>query len=350
MPLEIKWFNGIAYLHGTVAGKRIRRSAKTRDPELAEICRAETEARLVKASHYGAEKETTYDQAAYLYLKAGNPDRYLTPIIKAFRGRTIATIFPGHIRDLADKLYPDAKNSTKNRSVVKPARAVINWAADRGLCKPLTVQGFEEADVFRDAGDRAWIDQFRAHAPNEWLRVLPLFMFVTAARVGECMAMIPEDLDLDNKRAFAGVTKNGHPRIYYLTDELVRELRILKPRAVNYGRGELRVFGYSDHHGIRVPWKETCERAGIAHLTPHEAGRHGFATEMIQRKKVDHITAAKLGNWKDSSVMLKRYVKAGNLPQVAEAVFGDDAAQNGNRLTKSPVARFQVIGKKKKSG
>src|SRR5262249_7004663 len=160
--------------------------------------------------------------------------------------------------------------------------------------QPLRVEGFEEAEVIRDAADRAWIDKFRAHAPNQYLRVLPLFMFVTAARVGECMTMLPEDLDLDNKRAYAGITKNGDPRIYFLTDELVRELRLLKPRAIDYGGGEVRVFGYACHHSFHGIWKKTCERAGIPFLTPHEAGRHGFATEMIQRRKQDHITAAKL--------------------------------------------------------
>lgn len=49
MPLKIVWRHGVAHLHGTVGRQRIRRSAKTRDPELAERIRAETEARLVKA-------------------------------------------------------------------------------------------------------------------------------------------------------------------------------------------------------------------------------------------------------------------------------------------------------------
>lgn len=93
------------------------------------------------------------------------------------------------------------------------------------------------------------------------------------------------------------------------------------------------MFGYSDHYGIRVPWRETCAKAGIPYLTPHEAGRHGFPTEMMNRRKQADITAAKLGHWKDPAVLLKRYVHAGKLPQVAEAIFGEGAERSGTALT-----------------
>ena len=67
-------------------------------------------------------------------------------------------------------------------------------------------------------------------------------------------------------------TKNGDPRVYYLTDELVCELRLLGPRRIRYGRGPFRVFGWANVAGPQKPWKWTCKRAGIRYLTPHEAG------------------------------------------------------------------------------
>ncbi len=68
MPLHIVWRHGVAYLHGTVEGQRIRRSASTRDPEIAKRVRVETEARLMRVALYGLEAEATFADACILYL------------------------------------------------------------------------------------------------------------------------------------------------------------------------------------------------------------------------------------------------------------------------------------------
>lgn len=345
MPiLEVVWRNGIAQLHGTPPGQsRIRKSLRTRDPDQAETIRVAEEARLTRAAVYGAEQETTFAQASILYQQEkGEGLRYLKPIIAHFGNRRVATIKPGEIRKLARELYPDAKASTRNRSVVKPTRAIINFAADQGLCNPLWVKGYKEAKVERDASDLEWIDKFRGHATNLYVNALALFMWVTGARIGECVVLRPQDLDLDNKRAFAERTKNGNPRTYYLTDELVDVLRALQPRMVHTRKGvpkELRVFGYSDRKGPLGPWKAACKAACIKYLSPHEAGRHGFATEMIVRQKQDAVTTAKLGGWEDPVVLLKRYAHAQKLAQVAEASFG----RNGTTVARARDRRLKTI-------
>jgi hypothetical protein len=93
--LGIVWRGGIAYLHGTVAGERVRRSAKTRDPEVAERIRAETEARLIKASLYGVANEATFADACVLYLREGKRRRYLAPLIESLGRKRLAAITPG---------------------------------------------------------------------------------------------------------------------------------------------------------------------------------------------------------------------------------------------------------------
>jgi integrase len=322
MPLHLVWRNGIAYLHGTVAGQRVRRSTKTRNCEIAEHIRVETEARLTKASLYGPENEATFADASLLYLEAGKSKRYVAPLIKAFGKRRLATIKPGEVKMLATKLYPGAKAATLNRSVLKPVRAIVNFANQHGLCPPMRVKGYYEPLVERPAADRAWIDQFRTHASDQRLRVLCLFMYVTAARLGESMNLEPAHLELDKKRAVGPPTKNGDPGIYYLTDELVAELRLLQPRRIHYGRGPLRVFGWAGKQGPMKAWRKTCKRAGIPYLSPHEAGRHGFGTETIVRQRLDVVTAAKLGRWRDPTLLLRRYAHARELRETAEIVFG----------------------------
>ncbi len=228
------------------------------------------------------------------------------------------------------ELYPRASNATRNRSVLKPARANINFANQAGLCAPLRVKGYYEPRIERPAGDRAWIDAFMAHAVDQRVRVLSLFMYVTAARIGECMRLEPEHLDLDNKRVCGPPGKNGDPCVYYLTDELVRELRTLQPRRIHYGQGPARLFGWSDTQGAMRAWRTTCERAGLRYLTPHETGRHGFGTEMVVRQPVDVATAARLGRWRDPTVLLRRYAHVTYLQETAETVFGASRTKCGD--------------------
>jgi integrase len=336
MHLKIIWRSGVAQLHGTIAGQRVRKSTRARDPETAERIRAEEEARLTRAALYGAQNEATFADACALYLdpKEGRSSRYVTPILKEFGKRRLATITPGDIKSLAHKLYPHAKNATKNRSVIIPARAIINFGAEAGLCRSLRVKGFKAARVLRAAGNRAWVDAFMAHAVNRRVRVMALFAWVTAARTGEMVLLEPEDVDLDGKRAVldASLTKTRQPYTYYLTDELVAELRLLEPRRINYGRGPLRVFGYADRRGPIEPWRQTCERAGIPYLPPHQAGRHGFATEMIVRQGVDPVTTAKLGRWDDPKVLLNTYSHAEGLSDKIEELMGGRTRFSGKRL------------------
>ena len=79
--------------------------------------------------------------------------------------RRLASIKAGEIIDLAKRLKPDCKASTRNRHVIVPARAVINFAAERGLCPHIKVKLFKEAKVHKVAVDRAWIDAFM-HTPH----------------------------------------------------------------------------------------------------------------------------------------------------------------------------------------
>jgi integrase len=236
MSLKLIVRGGVYYIHGTIGSQRIRRSLKTRDRASAEILCAEIEARLIRESVYGPEHETTFADAALKFLEAGRPRRYVAALIRALGQKRLATIKPGDIKALALELYPNAKGSTRNCSVVAPAMAIINHGAQLGLCHPIRVKKFPEAKVIRRAVDRNWIKAFRARASPR-LGALALFMFTTGARVGEAMALEPSHFDLDNKVAVLPTSKTGDPRVFYLTDEMVAVLRALPPRATHFGRG-----------------------------------------------------------------------------------------------------------------
>jgi integrase len=254
MSLKIVWRKGVAQVHGTHGGSRIRESLGTRDPKEAEKKLVQIQSRLHRAEVFGEASVTTFASACTLYIEQGGDATYLKPILEAFGMRLLSSIKPGEIHDLAKRLKPDAKASTRNRHVVVPCRAVINFAAERGLCPNIRVKGFKEAKVIRKAVDREWIDKFMAHAPHHHLGSLALFMFTTGARISEAVRLTPDDVDLAGLKATLGKTKNGNPRVYHLTRELADRMRALPPRLVR--DGSWRVFG-NMRRGTRLKWRGT---------------------------------------------------------------------------------------------
>jgi integrase len=83
----------------------------------------------------------------------------------------------------------------------------------------------------------------------------------------------------------------------------------------------MKVFAYSSRHTVQKQWVKTCQRAGIAHLTPHEAGRHGFGTQTIVRARIDPVTAARAGGWSSPRVMTETYAHAGHTEAAVQAAF-----------------------------
>ena len=54
---------------------------------------------------------------------------YLAPILKEIGTRLLSSIKPGDVQDLAKRLKPNCMALTRNRHVIVPCRAVINFAA-----------------------------------------------------------------------------------------------------------------------------------------------------------------------------------------------------------------------------
>lgn len=345
MPLKIKWIKGVAHVHGTVAGRRIRKGLGTRDPQLAEHQRAQIEGRLLRASIYGEESEITFAEACLKYLEEGGEGRFIAPILKAFGpDQLVAKIKPGDVRALARELYPHAKPGTLNRQVITPVQAVINYAADRGWCAPIRIRRFKEVQAIKRAANRAWIEAYCAAEKNPYLRAARRFMFETGARISDVVAIQPHNLDLDNGRIWLERTKNDDPGEFLMSEALTREIATLTPK--RFPDRSQRVFGYKTRFGMAAAMKKTCERAGLAYLTPHEAGRHSFATELVTRQGIDAATVAKLGRWKSPQLLMSRYVHPNDLPEIVNAAFGDGT---GKFLTSAGAKKPQATDKKRKN-
>jgi integrase len=316
----------------TVEGVRIRRSSGTSDRKLAADAAIEHERRERRAAVHGPESVLTFSEAAGLYIDAGKDTRFLLPALDHFKDTRISRITPGMVRDAAMTLYPHASGATRNRQGITPIQAVINFAAEKGLCPAIRVKRFPVEKKVRQAGDKNWLAAFQRGARengNEDIAALARFMFETGARVGQAAALTWEDVDLSARTALLRTKKTGPgggiwERHAHLTVTMVAEL-------ANLPKDRYRVFGYRSRSTVTRAWRRAIATAKIAPLGRHEAGRHGFGTEMIVRGKVDVPTAAEMGGWRSRRLLLETYAHPEGGKQAIDTVFGTPASQGSGK-------------------
>lgn len=309
------------YLTGTYQGQRFRESLKTSSRDEAQREFERKRADIVACIDGDKSRVLKFADAALGYITAKKDLRFLPPIIAKMGERPIAELSSGEIHDLAQALYRSGSGATRNRQVICPVLAVINWAVERKMCAPVPVKRFKEPKgADKVAVTRGWVDDFMAAAMRlgcPELGRMELFMFTTGARLGDAQRLKWPQVYLATRTAELIDTKNGETRTALLTDEMARLLRLAPPQ------GEL-VFGSWARRQMYKRWRAICVEAGIEYVPPHQAGRHSFATEMIVRNKVDIPTTMKLGGWKSPKVLMGTYAHPENVRQVAEAIFGKD--------------------------
>lgn len=337
MSLKIVWKKGVAHVTGSVAGERVRRSLGTRERGLAEELRANIEAEIWKRHTYGDPAVRTFEEAAVSYQRAKGGVRFLDRVILHFRGRIVGSIKPGEIRQAAQILYPSAKPATWNRQVLTPARAVINHAAELGWCSMIRVPAFPAAKPMRVAVDRTWIDAFLAQADQDGLphvAAAMLFMHQTGSRIGEVVRVLPHDVDLVERTIMLRKTKTDTFVVKHITQELVIRLANM-----DMTDGEP-VFGYSQRYGLYQRIKAVARRAGIAWASPHQAGRHSFATNSLEYGAGIKETM-EAGGFKSVGLFMNTYVHGRESGKKVAAVFD-------NILPTDKPGLCQVVGEKRK--
>lgn len=285
------------------------------------------------------QRPLTFNDAVELYAGPPLMAKYLLPIVDEIGEMFVRDITPKLIRDLGPKLYPDNCTDSWRRWVVTPARAVINNAHELkggALCPAIKIKGYTEAErvaqdkkrkkasrLERRPGDWEWLLKFREHAPPR-LGALALFMFATGRRVGQSIALHPNDLNLREAKVRVPGAK-GHADAWIdIPVELVADLANLKPktpRGWERKRRNLRVFGYASSCGPLKAWRSTCKKAKIDYRSPHAAGRHGFGQEHVIRQGTDAKAVAKFGAWSDTAMLSKTYTHAEDVEAKIHGAF-----------------------------
>lgn len=310
---QVWWIDG-KFTHG-----RVRESTRETNRKYAENYATRREAEERRREEFGDEAVITFGAATGIYLDAGKSDRYLTPIFQKWEHKLIKDIKPGNVHDLALELYPNAGPATRNRQVISPVQAIINHAAKRGYCSPIRVERYFVPTPERKVASMDWLAKFMAAAEPK-LAAFAQFMAMTGARVTEAVTLDWADVNLQAGTAYLRKTKNGEPRLVSLPAPLRVTLANLK------GERKGPVFGYAHRDGPRKPWDRAVARAGISHVSPHNAGRRLFATAMIQAG-VDPVTVAKAGGWKSVRMVVDVYAQPADTTEAVNRVFGTPESQ-----------------------
>lgn len=309
MPLRIIRRKGtsILWLSGTIEGRRVRESTGTDNPDLAEIKRAEREARLFKDAVAGLRPSVPFSRAAAAYL-AFEPrglaqTRIVNRLAKALGPRITRDMGQNDADDAQRALCrPGAAPATIVRHVVSPLTSVLRFAARRGWCERPELQWpklkrTRFAFLLPDQAEAL----ISAAAPH--LRPIITFMLSTGSRTGETLRLDWQDVDLGGGKAilWEDETKTGNRRIIALPPRAVATLASLPLRE---GRVFLRDDGQpfvlrGDGGGaLRAGWATACRLAGLpGRERPRQPGRSPAASGCFRPDHTPHACRHTYATW-----------------------------------------------------
>lgn len=281
------------YIRGTVDRRYVYESTGTSIRKLAKDRLKKREDEIRDRIKLG--KEITFQDAYWLYLKSGGENRFFKPLIKYFKNVKIGNITQALVDDAAITLYPFAKNSTINRQVYTPVSSVINNAALSKYCHRVRFKRPKIVYEERPHATPEYLSRFMDYAPDN-LAAICLFMAKTGVRIGNAVDLTWDDVNLQKHRAVM-MTKNGDIHHVYLPTEVVVLLSNMK-------KGE-KVFGYACRSSLYGVMKNTAKKAGLPYLTPHEIGRHTFATWYMEFVEPNLKKLMEAGGWKSIQSVIK---------------------------------------------
>lgn len=318
------WARGRVEYNGREITGYIRESTGSRTLAGAQEWVTERTGQELRKHHFGDElPPLTLAEGVLLTELDRQAAGYLIPVIEKIGDVALDDLNKERIKKVCREVLPNASCATWRRWIVVPIQQVANAGHAEGRCQPLRVAAFtklekqqqdkkrgKKSGKKKTPGSRPWLEAFRTEAPFT-LYVMARFMFETASRIGQAVALTPEHLKHIHENIVIIPEAKGHEEVKLEVDvelaALLRQLVPMVPRGWERTPSNLRVFGYASKDGPRKAWNSACKRAGIERLTPHGAGRHGFGTEMLVRKGVDVKACTEYGRWSDVSLFLKTY-------------------------------------------
>src|SRR6185437_9690757 len=198
MPLRLRKRGEVWHYSGTVAGRRLRGSTKTAIKGEAEHIANEAERTALRGDRDPG-SVLTFAQASIEYRKVHGEPRYLVMVEDYWKNTLVKDITRGALKRAATALLPKANGAYRNRAVIVPTSAVINFAASLEMCPPFRPERFPETKAVREPATWPWVQAFMTTS-SPHLGALACFMFLTGARISEALDVCWRDVDFGAAR------------------------------------------------------------------------------------------------------------------------------------------------------
>lgn len=254
---------------GQVGGRGIEVSTKTRDETAARRFAAELELKLLNSRLPEPGEDVTFVKAAELYIAYRDPPKYdrkrITRLNNAIGKKLIRNLRHADIIDAANLLYPNGVSATKNREAIRPAAAILHYAANNGLCGWLRIPLFKEARPKTRATTQDVARKLISGVDGK-KRLLLLWLFRQGPRISDALKIKTEDIDPRRRTVTRHIGKTDEHVEEPLHAEVVREL------GKNLAPGYL--FPWRTRFGV-YKWLRPYVKRLWVKFTPHMA-RHSL--------------------------------------------------------------------------
>lgn len=343
MPLYLyERKNGVWHIRGTVQDRRVDQSARTRVKAEAEAIRAQLEADLFKRAVYGDKAVATFAEAAADYMTAGGSTEHMTPLLLEIGKTKLADINQRFVDQLAHKMKPDAKPSTRLRQVYTPISAVMNFASKEGLCDPVRYR--------KPSVDNARVDYLTPAEAEKLLGFLPAhmkplitFYLATGCRATEALELDWGSVSPEGKRVVFWDTKGGYPRGV----DVQRRARAVFPKRPDPEQGPVFLNKEGEpwhaYDAINLTLRRYAEKHGFRHVHCH-LFRHTWATWAYACTR-DLTFLMQAGGWKSVDLVM-RYAHAAS-EDLARSVLDHGWEFHGREVFGPPKTSIKSKRKQK---
>lgn len=305
MPLKLyERPNGIFHIRGTVQGRRVDESARTRVRAEAEQIKARLEADLFKRAIYGDKAVATFAEAADLYTLAGKPGDHLAPLLKRIGLTPLKDVDQEFVDRLALEMKPGSAPATRIRQIYTPISAVLNFVAPK-LCDPIKLAKPKGAGKRVDYLTPAEVETLLGFLPPHLSRLVT-FYIATGCRASEALNLEWRDVSLGGERIVLWETKSDYSRGVTVQH---RARKALPPRPDANDFVWLNAAGEPWHayDAVNLMLRRHCEKNGFRHVHCH-LFRHTWATWAYAVTR-DLTFLMGQGGWR-SPTMVLRYAHA----------------------------------------
>jgi integrase len=261
---------------GRVRGELVEVSTRTADKETAERIAAELTAKLLESRPAAVaitDEPKTFRLAAGAYCDFRSPPhreiQNINRLIKVIGHRLCVELTQADLVSAARQLYPGAKASSRNRSVITPASYVLHYAAANKWCAEWRIKRFKEAKPETRALRQPDVDRLKEaawHRCSSHVTTLLDFLFGQGPRITDAIGLTWERLDLTEGMYLARIGKTDEWRWKALHPDVAASLACLP------GERTGSVFPWKNRWAFYKALRPALEASGVK-FTPHMA-RH----------------------------------------------------------------------------